>query len=109
MSDQSKTLPAGWYPDINMVGTQRYFDGAEWTAQVAPLGEAPAPTKDDWDGDRPIIVGFLLTVFIPFIGAVGGLAIGIKLLARRRFASGIAMMIWSAIVLFVLILFIASS
>lgn len=28
--------PAGWYPDSQMANTQRYWDGARWTEQVAP-------------------------------------------------------------------------
>lgn len=29
--------PAGWYPHPTMAGTQRYWDGAKWTDNVAPL------------------------------------------------------------------------
>lgn len=28
---------AGWYPDPSGGPSQRYFDGADWTNQVAPL------------------------------------------------------------------------
>ena len=33
----------GWYPDPSGIPTQRYFDGTEWTGQVAPLNLAPLP------------------------------------------------------------------
>jgi hypothetical protein len=28
---------AGWYADPQMPGTQRYWDGAQWTDRVAPI------------------------------------------------------------------------
>ena len=45
------TPPAGWYPDPGMAQTQRYWDGAAWTAHIAPLApSAPqqmvAPASD---------------------------------------------------------------
>lgn len=33
-------IQAGWYPDPNMPGQLRYWDGATWTAQVAPAAGA---------------------------------------------------------------------
>lgn len=34
--------PAGWYPDSSMVNTVRYWDGLEWTDDVAPAsGKTP--------------------------------------------------------------------
>jgi hypothetical protein len=36
--------PAGWYPDPNVTGSQRYWDGAAWSEHTAPAGEtAPTP------------------------------------------------------------------
>lgn len=29
--------PAGWYPDANAPGIQRYWDGAAWNEHTAPL------------------------------------------------------------------------
>ncbi|WP_081785245.1 DUF2510 domain-containing protein [Cellulomonas sp. KRMCY2] len=36
------TTPAGWYPDPERPGRQRWFDGTVWTEHVQPDG-APAP------------------------------------------------------------------
>lgn len=33
--------PAGWYADPNMVDTQRYWDGVQWSDQVRPMIDAP--------------------------------------------------------------------
>ncbi len=32
----TQTTPAGWYPDPDSPGQQRYWDGAAWTEHVAP-------------------------------------------------------------------------
>ncbi|RLV48307.1 DUF4041 domain-containing protein [Nocardioides mangrovicus] len=36
------TAPAGWYPDTQQPGQQRYWDGQQWTEHRAPL--TPHPT-----------------------------------------------------------------
>ena len=38
--------PAGWYPDSDGAGGQRYFDGQSWTDQRAPAGAYEAPPLD---------------------------------------------------------------
>jgi hypothetical protein len=37
MTDSTTTYAAGWYPDSNVPGTERYYDGVAWTAQTRPL------------------------------------------------------------------------
>lgn len=34
---------SGWYPDPSTPGSERYWDGAAWTAQTRPSGQAAAP------------------------------------------------------------------
>ena len=43
MTEQSTR--AGWYPDPQQTGTQRYWDGERWTEQVAPMPEARGATN----------------------------------------------------------------
>jgi len=38
----SDSMP-GWYPDPVTAGQQRYWDGAQWTENVAPLPPGPPP------------------------------------------------------------------
>lgn len=57
MGDRSPGAPAGWYPDENMAGTLRYWDGDAWTDEVRPA-ESPArpsghaSTETASSGDR---------------------------------------------------------
>ena len=34
--------PAGWYPDPGAADHERYWDGAQWTAEVRPVTAAGA-------------------------------------------------------------------
>ena len=43
MSEQTPGTPAGWYPDPENPGQQRYWNGSEWAAPTAPPPPA-APT-----------------------------------------------------------------
>ena len=37
-------IPAGWYPDPSVPGTQRYWDGGAWTDHTAPRSMPPPTT-----------------------------------------------------------------
>lgn len=57
-----------------MAGTQRYWDGSQWTEHAAP---AP-PSKQAADNGGLVAAGILTAIFIPFVGFV----LGIVLLAK---------------------------
>ena len=40
---QQGQTPAGWYPDPEVPGGQRYWDGTQWTEDRQALAPAPAP------------------------------------------------------------------
>ncbi len=45
-------LPAaGWYPDPEQPGQQRYWDGQQWTEHRAPLGGG-GPPQPQWGGQQ---------------------------------------------------------
>ena len=41
------TTPQGWYPDPQLPGTLRYWDGRQWTTQTAPQRSAAAPPESE--------------------------------------------------------------
>jgi hypothetical protein len=47
--DQSATAAPGWYPDPDVLGGQRYWDGSRWTDQTVP--PAPAGPPPGWYPD----------------------------------------------------------
>lgn len=73
--------PAGWYPDPEGSGQQRYWDGTTWTANYAP-GAAPAPpggpvVAKKGHGCLYSILGAIAIVIILIVGlavALGGAA-----------------------------------
>ena len=40
----SQETPPGWYPDNNISGQSRYWDGTQWTDHSAPAGTMPVAT-----------------------------------------------------------------
>jgi hypothetical protein len=65
--------PAGWYPDPKMAGTQRYWDGEQWTEHVAPMPE-------DRPSEGVLVAGWVTALLIPVVGLI----IGLTQLNRNR-------------------------
>src|SRR5690349_23884053 len=47
--------PAGWYPDPDGTGGQRYWDGAAWTEHRSPAVEAPQPASEPAAPSQPAV------------------------------------------------------
>lgn len=78
MSEQPPTAtPPGWYPDPRMPGTQRYWNGGEWSEHVAP-GVMHAPPGQHSSSLEA--AGWILAVFLP----VAGLVIGIVMAGKSQ-------------------------
>ncbi len=61
---QTPNTPAGWYPDAQNPGSQRYWDGAQWTDQVAPIVQVPtAPPATAPTNTRSTGRGCLRVIF----------------------------------------------
>jgi uncharacterized RDD family membrane protein YckC len=71
MSDQPGGTPAGWYPDPQGGGGQRYWDGQQWTDNTAP-GQGGQPAAGG--------VGQAASAGIRFVARIiDGLVIGIPI------------------------------
>lgn len=73
--------PAGWYPDSERPGQQRYWDGTAWTEHRAP-GAPSAPTPVGGGGingapdDRPWFKKkrFIIPIVLVVLMVIGGIA-----------------------------------
>jgi hypothetical protein len=87
-------VAAGWYPDSQMAGTQRYWDGSSWTDHVAPLpAQAPhaaASGAPGGDSGNLTTVGVVLAILFPIAGFVAG-----AVLLAKRPSAGAGVMILS--------------
>src|SRR5215210_2825079 len=59
--------PAGWYPDPQVTGQQRYWDGFQWTEQTAPAA-APAAAVDPYQQSRSVAMWSHLSGLLGFLG-----------------------------------------
>jgi len=84
MTDNTPSYPAGWYADTNAPGTERYYDGVAWTAQVRTATTAPPEiavtpaepvAKAPWYKRKAIVIPVGIVAGLIVIGSIGS-AIG---------------------------------
>lgn len=74
MGGVMESIPAGWHPDPQGVGHERYHDGTNWTDQIrsAPAGAAVATstgTSSSGSGLRVLRLVALVVILVLAIGA----------------------------------------
>jgi predicted lipid-binding transport protein (Tim44 family) len=92
---QAQQAPPGWYPDPYQQG-QRWWDGVQWTAFVAPYAAPPAEPKKARTGDW--VGGILLSLLIPLVGLIAGIVYAIMGGERRAVGFtciGISLAMWA--------------
>lgn len=88
MSEKVSGPPPGWYPHPEMPQTVRFWDGATWTGQVAPMNGVQS--VDD-EPTLVIALGWVGAFLIP----IAGIVCGIILMTKDRQAHGAAMLVVS--------------
>lgn len=79
MTESTPSGPApGWYPDPKMAGTQRYWDGDDWSDHVAPLGAPPAANGSAGAGSGLVAAGIVTAFLIPIVGFILGIVVANK-------------------------------
>ena len=89
------TTPAGWYPDPDDPNTQRYFDGAAWTAQTMPAASpsdspipppgmpaAPPANSGNVLSIIAMVCGAIALLFCPILLGPAGIVCGV--VAKKR-------------------------
>lgn len=82
MTDNTPAYAAGWYPDANAPGTERYYDGSAWTEHSRPAAVGPAvpaapvtteasPAKAPWFKRKAIIIPVGIAAGLIVISGVG--------------------------------------
>ena len=65
----------GWYPDPQNEAQQRYWDGAAWTENVAPLTPVPPPQQyipsPPPKNNRGCIVALVVVAVLVILGVAG--------------------------------------
>lgn len=87
---------AGWYPDPTQAETQRYWTGAEWTEQRAPLAKAKRTDQD-------LTFGVLLGIAIPIVGVLYGFVMLLRGNGNGGWvivASILASIVWAVVIAF---------
>lgn len=96
---------AGWYPDPERPGEQRYWDGSRWT-DIHPASSAAGPKPSRTRYGLYVWAGIvlLLAALVFHLGlrsllllAVFPLGIGIFLIVKRRTAVGVALVVASVL------------
>jgi hypothetical protein len=90
MTAEAPLPAAGWYPDPEVAGTQRYWDGSAWTDNRAPLNVEP----EDRGMGALIFFGYLTALLLPIVGFV----LGVVLMIRRQTGHGLVVALLSVAV-----------
>jgi hypothetical protein len=85
-----KVPPAGWYPNPQVAGAQRYWDGRMWTDDVASGQSGPMVTSDMsvW-----VPIGWICAFLFPLAGFVIGFCLSSKYSQQRLWMMAVSVLV----------------
>lgn len=104
MTNQTPSLPpAGWLPDVNAPGQNRWWDGTAWTEHVTPstppTAETPAPANVTLNGPgyNPYNAGRDLSASKNTAATTGLILALIALIVNPVLLPGIGGLVWGIV------------
>lgn len=78
--------PAGWYPNPDVPGTQRYWDGSQWTSHVSPPQPLPSPAPKSGSSLKWVwILGGILLLVLVLVGGCVAAVVAVSSGVREGF------------------------
>lgn len=75
-----------------MTGTQRYWDGSQWTDHIAPGAGLPTPEQPANVSEGLLAAGWVTALLLPIIGFVIGCVV-----VSKRPGQGVGMLVLSVL------------
>jgi hypothetical protein len=99
MEGRGPQQPAGWYSDPQSPGSQRYWDGNQWTEHTSGVQQMPPPVQQQYQPQKKkggstvlkVMLGVVLGACVLIVGCVALLAAGVNEADKEQKKKGITL------------------